>query len=167
MMKYLFGSIIVLLSTFSAMQLVQADSGVCAGCPLTVDQSKINESHRRIANKAFNLLKKANSKIILGVKAEIDEMQTQVVAGTKFIFKLKTNMGESLKFSVFRSLPQWDGDNGSVTYSVSGAHLIQTIAHHEGNTQNVVIGPAMKSTHFNLSSQGASWSDIVNSNTPP
>ena len=101
------------------------------------------------------------------MKAEIDEMQTQVVAGTKFIFNLKTNMGESLKFSVFRSLPQWDGDNGSVTYSVSGAHLIQTIAHHEGNTQNVVIGPAMKSTHFNLSSQGASWSDIVNSNTPP
>ena len=83
-MKYLFGSIIVLLSTFSAMQHVQADSGVCAGCPLTVDQSKINESHRRIANKAFNLLKKANSKIILGVKAEIDEMQTQVVAGTNF-----------------------------------------------------------------------------------
>ena len=71
------------------MQHVQADSGVCAGCPLTVDQSKINESHRRIANKAFNLLKKANSKIILGVKAEIDEMQTQVVAGTKFIFNLK------------------------------------------------------------------------------
>ena len=63
--------------------------GICAGCPMTVSQDKINESHRRIANKAFNLLKKQNSKIVLGVKAEIDEMQTQVVAGTKFIFKLK------------------------------------------------------------------------------
>ncbi len=141
--------------------------GICAGCPMTVGQDKINESHRKIANKAFNLLKKTNSKIVLGIKAEIDEMQTQVVAGTKFIFRLKTNMGETIKFVVFRSLPQWDGDNGSVSYTVSNANIIQTVAHHEGNTQNVVIGPATQSLHQNLSSQDVSWSEIISSGSAP
>eukprot|EP00943_MAST-04B_sp_MAST-4B-sp1_P009369 g9369.t1 len=134
---------------------------------MTVGQDKINESHRKIANKAFNLLKKTNSKIVLGIKAEIDEMQTQVVAGTKFIFRLKTNMGETIKFVVFRSLPQWDGDNGSVSYTVSNANIIQTVAHHEGNTQNVVIGPATQSLHQNLSSQDVSWSEIISSGSAP
>ena len=141
--------------------------GICAGCPMTVGQDKINESHRRIANKAFNLLKKQNSKIVLGVRAEIDEMQTQVVAGTKFIFKLKTNMGETIKFVVFRSLPQWDGDNGSVSYSVSNANIIQTVAHHEGSTQNIVVGPTTQSLHQSLSSQGVSWSEIISSESAP
>merc|ERR1719421_1957907 len=77
-------------------------------------------------NKAFQAVKEKNGNTIIGVKASLvpDSFQTQVVAGTKFMFTLQTNAGEHIKFTVFRSLPSWggaDNNSGTVTYTVSKA----------------------------------------------
>ena len=121
--------------------------GICAGCPMT--QKVVDEEHMQMIKKAFQLVKERNPNSIIGVEAALvpDSFQTQVVAGTKFMFTLKTNAGEHIKFTVFRSLPQWGNggsdNSGNVEYSVSEAVVSSTGLRHatDGGPHDLVFGP--------------------------
>ena len=121
--------------------------GICAGCPMT--QKVVDEEHMQMIKKAFQLTKERNPNTVIGVEAALvpDSFQTQVVAGTKFMFTLKTNAGEHIKFTVFRSLPQWgngeSNNTGNVQYSVTEAVITASMLQHatDGGPNDLVFGP--------------------------
>lgn len=125
----------------------EGSEGICAGCPMT--QKVVNEEHMQLIKRAFQLVKERNPNVIIGVEAALvpDTFKTQVVAGTKFMFTLKTNAGENIKFTVFRSLPQWgqgeSSNSGNVEYSVSEAVITSSVMHHttDGGPNDLVFGP--------------------------
>ena len=134
------------------LSLTTVKAGVCAGCPTT--QHVVDKEHLAMVDKAFKLLKEKNPNILLGSDASLvpESFQTQVVAGTKFIFEIQTNIGEHVRCVVFRSLPEWstdngDGNTGKVTYSMSSATYMGSVGAHqvhgEGGGNGFVIGPAV------------------------
>ena len=143
---------LVWLLGFLAFAVGNAEAGFCAGCPTT--QHVIDEEHTKMVNKAFALLKEKNPNVLLGSEASVvpESFQTQVVAGTKFIFEIETNMGERIKCVIFRSLPEWstddgNGNSGKITYSMNSAtYLGSSGAHRSSDTSGgngFVVGPAV------------------------
>ena len=77
------------------LSLTTVKAGVCAGCPTT--QHVVDKEHLAMVDKAFKLLKEKNPNILLGSDASLvpESFQTQVVAGTKFIFEIQTKMTDT------------------------------------------------------------------------
>ena len=158
---------LVLLSLFSTHTHGVGSGGVCAGCPMT--QKVVDAEHLEMINKAFQVVKEKNGNAIIGVKASLvpDSFQTQVVAGTKFMFTLQTNAGEHIKFTVFRSLPSWggaDNNSGTVTYTVSEAVITSSVVHHatDGGPNDLVVGPDRHALRGPIALKNLpSWTKVV------
>ena len=158
---------IVLFSLLSTHTCGVDSGGVCAGCPMT--QKVVDAEHMEMVNKAFQVVKEKNPTTIIGLKASLvpDSFQTQVVAGTKFMFTLQTNAGEHIKFTVFRSLPSWggaDNNSGTVTYTVSEAVITSSVVHHatDGGPNDLVVGPDKHALRGPIALKNPpSWTKVV------
>ena len=129
---------------------------ICAGCPMPQNANE----YQAIGKSTFERLQAINQGTLLGHFSDVDNVKTQVVAGTFYTFELLSTLGEKINVKLFKSLP----DNGTprkFSYEVSFAEKVQSPLHTNTNGDLVVTADDDLGEKTSLETRGASWTETV------